>query len=180
MLSFLAENVGGFWIPHPVQEESRAHLWDRVRVPRYDRFEPASARASDSMRRVRGRDTSVELALRRALWKRGLRYRLHAAGLPGTPDIVFPTERVAVFCDGDFWHGRDWVRRRAKLARGSNSEYWIPKIKANRRRDRRVDRLLAALQWRCVRVWESEIRREPGRVASRIARVLARARQSQR
>ena len=177
MLSILAENVGGSW--DLSNQFVRTHE-GQVRVPTYDGFEPASAKASASMRRVRGRDTSLELALRRALWKRGLRYRLHVASLPGTPDIVFPTERIAVFCDGDFWHGRDWPSRRDKLARGSNPDYWIPKIKANRRRDRRVDRLLAALQWRGVRVWESEMRREPERVANRIARVLARARQNQR
>jgi len=151
-----------------------------MRVPRYDRFEPASARTSASMRRVRGRDTSVELALRRALSKRGLRYRLHAMDLPGKPDIVFPKEKVAVFCDGDFWHGRDWAKRRTKLAQGSNPEYWIPKINANRRRDRRVDKLLAALQWRGIRIWESEIRGDSERVASRIARILARVRQRRR
>ena len=171
----------GSGISRAILQSSRVLPWaGQVRVPRYDSFEPASAKASASMRHVRGRDTSLELALRRALWKRGLRYRLHVASLPGTPDIVFPTERIAVFCDGDFWHGRDWPSRRDKLARGSNPDYWIPKIKGNRRRDRRVDRLLVALRWRGVRVWESAIRRDPERVANRIARVLARARQNQR
>jgi DNA mismatch endonuclease, patch repair protein len=160
-------------IAHRILRKPCEHPWGQMRVPRYDRFEPASARASASMRRVRGWDTSVELALRRALWRRGLRYRLHAVGLPGKPDIIFPTEKVAVFCDGDFWHGRDWPKRRARLARGSNPEYWIPKIKANRIRDRRVDKRLAASQWRGIRVWESDIREDAEKVARRIERILA-------
>src|SRR5262245_10843959 len=99
------------------------------------------------MRRNTSRNTRPELLLRRALWELGARYRLHLDNLPGRPDIVFPSAKVAVFCDGDFWHGRNWQARRRRLAHGSNADYWIPKILANRARDRRVSRQLSDLGW---------------------------------
>jgi DNA mismatch endonuclease (patch repair protein) len=86
---------------------------------------------------------------------------------------VFPEHRVAVFCDGDFWHGRDWARRRAKLMKGSNSNYWIAKIGGNRTRDRRVSQSLRLLGWHVVRVWESDVRRDADGMAHQIAKFLA-------
>lgn len=81
-------------------------------VPRYAGLMPASARASEAARSSsRKRDTRAEQTLRRALWARGLRYRIDAADLPGRPDLVFRSARVVVFCDGDFWHGRDLQTR---------------------------------------------------------------------
>src|SRR5262245_27046521 len=85
----------------------------------------------------RKRDTKVELLLRRALWRRGLRYRVDVATLPGRPDIVFVGRRLVVFCDGDFWHGRDLRRRLRRLASGHNPRYWVEKIRGNVRRDRK-------------------------------------------
>src|SRR5687768_8023193 len=74
------------------------------------------------------RDTKPELLLRRALSKCGLRYKVDVGSLPGRPDLVVPTARVAVFCDGDFWHGRGLKSRLAKLGRGHNADYWVSKI----------------------------------------------------
>jgi len=87
----------------------------------------------------------------------GLRFKKNVTTLLGTPDIVFPSHRVAVFCDGDFWHGRYWTTRRRRLSSGTNADYWIKKIEANRRRDSMVSRRLKLGGWRVVRVWESEI-----------------------
>src|ERR1700689_3766304 len=83
--------------------------------------------------------TRCELLLRRTLKSRGLRYRVDVADLPGRPDIVFVNARVAVFCDGDFWHGRDLAARQAKLARGHNPAYWLAKIRGNVERDPSYD-----------------------------------------
>ena len=110
------------------------------------------------MRGNRGRDTGPEIELRKALWRRGHRYRVHRGDLPGRPDIVFPRERLAVFCDGDFWHGKDWENRRLKLREGSNGEYWVAKIEANRERDAAQLRELRAGGWKVVRLWESEVK----------------------
>jgi DNA mismatch endonuclease Vsr len=92
------------------------------KAPRYDDCRPASPAASKAKRRNRPKGTVAELLLRRALWAEGLRYRLHAKDLPGKPDIVFRRQRLVIFVDGDFWHGRDWPQRREKLEKGSNPE----------------------------------------------------------
>jgi DNA mismatch endonuclease, patch repair protein len=103
------------------------------------------------------------------LWKRGLRYRLNVAALPGRPDIVFVRERVVVFCDGDFWHGRNLVERIAKLNQGHNASYWVAKVQANVARDDRQTRALEAEGWRVVRLWETEIARDVEAAAEVVA-----------
>lgn len=142
------------------------------RTPQYRDRRPSSAQASRAMAGNRSRDTTPELALRRALWARGLRYRLHASDLPGRPDIVFRSQRVAVFCDGDFWHGRDWDDRRQRLRQGANADYWVPKIQSNIARDARCDGELAELGWSVIRLWESDIRRDPEAAADRVEEAL--------
>jgi DNA mismatch endonuclease, patch repair protein len=79
------------------------------------------------------------------------------ADLPGKPDIVFKRDRVAVFIDGDFWHGRNWVELKKKLGSRANSEYWIPKIRYNRNRDHEQTLALESAGWTVVRLWESDI-----------------------
>lgn len=113
--------------------------------------------------------------LRRALWGRGQRYRLHRRDLPGRPDIVFGRQRVAVFCDGDFWHGKDWESRRGKLGRGANSGYWIAKISTNMARDRAITERLVSAGWVVLRFWESEIRGDVLAVADQVCAALERA-----
>jgi DNA mismatch endonuclease (patch repair protein) len=101
-----------------------------------------------------------------------LQFQTNVGALPGKPDVVFARVRVAVFCDGDFWHGRRWRVRREKLSRGANGAYWVAKIEANIKRDRRNRRALRRLGWRVLRVWESEILRNPGEVAERVTSAL--------
>jgi DNA mismatch endonuclease (patch repair protein) len=110
--------------------------------------------------------------LRSLLWRAGARFRKDVGSLPGRPDIVFPRARLVVFCDGDFWHGKDWPARRRKLARGTNAPYWVAKIEANRARDRRHTAQLEADGWTVLRVWESAIHEAPERVARVILRAL--------
>ena len=115
------------------------------------------------------------MLLRRELTRIGLRYRVDVAALPGRPDVVLSRARIALFCDGDFWHGRNWRARKAKLSQGSNSAYWLAKIGTNRKRDRLHNRALERQGWLVVRVWESTVKANPALVAERIAR-LARQR----
>jgi DNA mismatch endonuclease (patch repair protein) len=106
------------------------------RAPRFEGYMPSSAKASAAARAAsRRRDTQCELALRRALWALGLRYRVDVRQLPGKPDIVFRRLRIAIFCDGDFWHGRDLGARIRRLSRGHNAPYWVAKIRRNVERD---------------------------------------------
>lgn len=129
----------------------------KPRAPRFDRYRPASENASKAKRGTPRRDTRAEMRLRRALWHRGVRYRLHAKDLPGKPDLVFRGAKVAVFVDGDFWHGRDWPRQRQKLAKRRNADYWIAKIEYNRERDQRNTALLENGGWCVLRFWETDI-----------------------
>ena len=112
------------------------------------------------MSSVKSRNTSPELVLRKALWHQGLRFRVNYKKLPGKPDIVFTRAKIAVFCDGDYWHGHYWALRGMKdldeeLSR--YSEFWANKIRRNIQRDEEVNSQLAVMGWRVVRIWESEI-----------------------
>lgn len=106
------------------------------------------------MAAVRQRNTTAELKVRSALHRAGKRFRLHRKGLPGTPDIVFPSRKVAVFVHGCFWHGHGCKRSRPP---SSNQSYWLPKIKENKERDRRKVEELESLGWHPIIVWECEI-----------------------
>jgi DNA mismatch endonuclease (patch repair protein) len=110
------------------------------------------------MRRVKSRDTTPELAVRRILRAAGIGYRLGGAGLPGRPDLVMQGRRVAVFVHGCFWHGHDCARgsRQPK----ANAAYWTAKINRNRARDEASRIALIAADWRVVTVWECAIRAE--------------------
>jgi DNA mismatch endonuclease, patch repair protein len=126
------------------------------------------------MSRVRRQGSVAELAIRRRLWAMGLRFRVENR-LPGKPDIVFPTQKLAIFVDGDFWHGNAWRVRRLPTFESqfvNRAEWWIAKIKRNVERDREVSRQLEELGWRVVRVWESDVLADPDDVSFRLARVV--------
>jgi DNA mismatch endonuclease (patch repair protein) len=141
-------------------------------VPRYENYRPRSVEASRVGAGNRRQDTTPEIVLRKTLWSVGIRYRLHSNALPGRPDLTLAKWRVVVFCDGDFWHGRQWSRRKKKLSKGWNAGYWVPKIERNRRRDRQVTRLLRSRGWIVIRVWESDVRRDPVTAVSKILNAL--------
>lgn len=142
--------------------------------PSYRDLKARDRRASRAAQGAsRKRDTRCELLLRRRLWALGYRYRIDVQGLQGRPDIVFPRERVAIFCDGDFWHGRDLDRRVERLQRGHNAPYWVEKIRYNVLRDRRNDGLLEYEGWTVLRFWETDIRRDLDAVVARVVETLA-------
>jgi DNA mismatch endonuclease (patch repair protein) len=109
------------------------------------------------MRRVKGKDTTPELAVRRLLRTAGIGYRLGGCGLAGKPDVVMKGRRIALFVHGCFWHGHDCARgaRQPK----ANADYWIAKIDRNRARDARTGAALAEQGWRVVTIWECEMKR---------------------
>lgn len=150
------------------------HAGAVTRGVRYTGFRPASPTASSVARSASGKsNTGPELALRRALWRAGLRgYRVDERRLAGRPDVVFPRARVAIFVDGDFWHGRDLEQRVERLARGHNAPYWVPKIRGNVARDRRHDDQLAADGWLVLRFWETDIARDIEAIAGKVERVV--------
>ena len=135
---------------------------------------PASDRASRSAKgSSKKTDTKPELLLRRALWSAGLRYRKNPPALPGKPDVVFLGAKLAVFCDGDFWHGRNWEARQEKLSRGHNAEYWLAKIGRNMKRDAEVTAALREAGWSVLRVWETDVKRDVNAVVAAVRAVLA-------
>ena len=130
----------------------------RPPVPSFKGLLPSSEAASRVKRANCKNDTKPELVLRKALFAAGMRYRKYVRRLPGNPDIVFSKARVALFCDGDFWHGRNWPTLRSKLKRRHNADYWVAKIARNRAREflENTSRL-SSEGWLVVRLWESDI-----------------------
>lgn len=128
------------------------------------------------MSSVRNANTAPERALRSALHRRGLRYRVHRRML-GKPDIAFVAARVAVFVDGDYWHGNAWRTRGfsdfdSYYARGKNGAFWVEKIRGNMQRDDTVTAALRADGWYVIRVWETDLTADVDHVVDSIERVV--------
>jgi DNA mismatch endonuclease Vsr len=123
-----------------------------------DVFDPETRSAV--MRRVKGKDTAPEMIVRRALTRLGARYRLHRKDLPGSPDIVMPGRRLALFVHGCFWHGHDCPRG-ARVPK-QNRDYWTAKVGRNVARDARNREALATAGWRVVTIWECELKDRAG------------------
>lgn len=112
-----------------------------------------------NMQHIRSKDTKIEIMLRKALWARGYRYRKNYNALPGSPDIVLTKYKIAIFCDGEFFHGKDWEVLKPRLEKGNNSEFWISKISRNKKRDDEVNKKLLFMGWTVIRFWGDEIKK---------------------
>ena len=109
------------------------------------------------MSHIRSKDTKIEVSLRKALWHKGYRYRKNYKNLPGKPDIALTKYKIAVFCDSEFFHGKDWEVLKPQLERGKNAEFWINKISKNQQRDDEINKQLQFLGWTVIRFWGKEI-----------------------
>lgn len=114
---------------------------------------------SKNMRHIRSKDTSIEVKLRKELWNKGYRYRKNYKKLPGSPDIALTKYKIAIFCDSEFFHGKDWEVLKARLEKGNNPDYWIKKIERNRNRDMENDKKLLFLGWTVIHFWGKDILR---------------------
>lgn len=141
-------------------------------APSFKGLKPASKASSRAMQGNRAARTKPERLVERQLRKLGLHGKRNARDLPGRPDLVFHRARVAVFCDGDFWHGRKWSELRRNLSHLVNARYWLEKISYNIERDAQQGRALKKLGWRVLRFWESDIIKSPHAVAGRICSVV--------
>lgn len=110
-----------------------------------------------NMQKIKAKDTKIEIILRKALWNKGYRYRKNFSKLPGKPDIVLTQYKIAIFCDGEFFHGKDWEVLKPRLEKGKNSEFWISKISRNRERDNEINKKLLFKGWTVIRFWGDEI-----------------------
>lgn len=124
------------------------------------------------MRRVKGRDTTPELKVRKALTALGVRYRLNRKDLPGSPDVVMPGRKLALFVHGCFWHGHDCARG-ARVPK-ANRDYWVAKVGRNRARDAAAEQALAARGWRVETLWECDLK-DPDGLEARLRALLAEA-----
>lgn len=123
------------------------------------------------MSKVRLKRGIAETLLARALWHSGIRYRRNYKKLPGSPDIAITKHHIAIFIDGEFWHGKDWEVRKPRLK--SNRAYWIEKIEENMARDQRNDCKLREMGWYVFRFWEKDVKKDAGKCASVIIQAIA-------
>ena len=125
-----------------------------------------------NMSHIRSNNTSIELLLRKALWHEGIRYRKNLKTLPGSPDIAITKYKIAVFCDGEFWHGKNWDTK--KNAIKTNSDFWIAKIERNIKRDNKNERELEKMGWVVLRYWGNEINKELADCVNEIKEIIYR------
>ena len=112
-----------------------------------------------NMKNIRAKDTQIEVILRKALWNKGYRYRKNYNKLLGNPDIVLIKYKIAIFCDGEFFHGKDWEVLKPRLEKSNSSEYWINKISRNIERDDEINKSLLFQGWTVIRFWGDEIKK---------------------
>ena len=112
------------------------------------------------MAAIKSRNTKPELLLRHTLWQSGLRYRVNYKKLPGKPDIIIKKYKLAIFVDGEFWHGKDWLIKQERIH--TRREFWIAKIERNMQRDQEVNAQLNAMGYQVFRYWESDLQKNIG------------------
>ena len=123
-----------------------------------------------NMQAIKGKNTSIEIALRQELWKRGYRYRKNCNIVYGHPDLAFIGKKVAVFCDSEFWHGFDWDHRKDSIR--TNTEFWTAKIERNIKRDSEVNQKLISEGWVVLRFWGKEIKSNVAGCADKVESAL--------
>ena len=130
---------------------------DKIIVPRFEESAGfyTSKQRSYNMSRIKGKNSKPEMILRKALWSKNIRFRLHDKSLPGRPDIVIKKYKLAIFVDGEFWHGYDWKTNRERIK--SNRLFWIPKIERNMQKDERVNRVLRDMGYTVFRFWSQDV-----------------------
>jgi DNA mismatch endonuclease (patch repair protein) len=123
-----------------------------------------------NMRAVRSRGTKIEVKLAKALWAEGLRYRKNCRDILGKPDIVFRKYKTAVFCDSEFWHGKNSTENKFKIK--TNKKYWNKKIKSNIKRDKFVNENLKKNGWKVMRFWGKDIEKNIDKCTAEIKSYL--------
>ncbi len=111
------------------------------------------------MQNIRSKDTKIEILLRKALWEKGIRYRKNYSKVPGKPDIAITKYKIAIFCDSEFFHGKDWEELKPRLLKGDNGEFWVNKIGKNRERDEDIAKKLHQMGWIVLRFWGKDIKK---------------------
>lgn len=121
------------------------------------KFVNVSDKTKKTMSHIKQNNTSIEVTLRKALWKKGFRYRKNYKALPGAPDIVLTKYKIVIFCDSEFFHGENWEVLKCRLEKGNNPEYWVNKIQENMKRDWDVNKQLLFMGWTVIHFWGKDI-----------------------
>ena len=124
------------------------------------------------MQHIRSKNTKIEVILRKALWHAGIRYRKNYKDLPGKPDIAITKYKIAIFCDGEFFHGYDWDEQRPRIMKGDNGQYWVDKIEKNMERDIEKDQELEIMGWYVIHFWGREIREKTDECVKTVKEVI--------
>jgi len=138
---------------------SKDYSKERIIVPRFNEVSGfyTTPERSKIMSKIKGKNTKPELAFRKALYAAGYRYRIDYKKLIGKPDIALPKYKTVIFIDGEYWHGKNWEKRKPKVK--TNREFWIAKIERNMQRDLEVNQELASKGYTVFRFWETEIKK---------------------
>lgn len=120
-------------------------------------FDNVTEQRSKTMSKIHSKDTKIEVVLRKALWKKGYHYRKNYKKIPGSPDICLTKYKIAIFCDSEFFHGKDWEVLKARLEKGNNGQYWVKKIEENMFRDDVKDKALNLMGWTVIHFWGKDI-----------------------
>ena len=130
-----------------------------IKVPRFEESAGfyTTKQRSQIMAKIRGKNTKPELIFRQRLFELGFRYRVDFKGLPGRPDISNKSKKIAIFIDGEFWHGYNWEVKKQKIK--ANRDFWIPKIERNMQRDRENVKKLENMGFKVFRFWEHEVKK---------------------
>ncbi|MCG8329532.1 MAG: very short patch repair endonuclease [Chitinophagales bacterium] len=133
---------------------------DKIKVPSFEEAQThyTPEQRSKLMRKIKSSDTKPEIKLRKALWNMGYRYRKDVKSLPGKPDIAIKKYKIAIFIDGEFWHGYNWKEKKQRIQR--NRAYWIPKIERNMQRDQHNTQQLQLMGYTVFRFWEQRLKKE--------------------
>lgn len=129
----------------------------KIKVPRFEEAAGfyTSGQRSRMMGRIKAKNSKPEMILRKALWARNIRFRLHGRSLPGRPDIVIKKYKLAIFVDGEFWHGFDWKNKKDNIK--TNRLFWIPKIERNMQQDQRCNAALRNMGFTVLRYWSADV-----------------------
>jgi DNA mismatch endonuclease (patch repair protein) len=129
-----------------------------------------SAKRSDLMRKIRSDKTTPEILLQKALRKENIKFKKNCAAAVGKPDIALINKKIAIFVDGEFWHGYHWKKKKQKIK--NNRSYWIPKIERNIARDKKNNRELKKAGWRVIRFWQHQVIKDLRKCIQKIKKSL--------
>jgi len=144
----------------------------KIQVPRFKTINgfKTTPKYSGIMKKIRAKNTKPEVIFRKTLWKSGLRYRINTKDIPGRPDLIIRKFKLAIFIDGDFWHGYNWTHKKTKIK--SNLNYWVPKIERNMQRDLEITKLLTERKWTVLRFWEHQIHKNLAQCVMEVIEII--------